>query len=89
MASLKAKAVADFGSLPEMEGYYKPLHFRAGDLLEIVSKEPGGGWWTGRIDGKQVMHCPSNPGGVTVSNSIALTPPGLWCARRGLFRRIS
>jgi hypothetical protein len=53
VAPIQAKAIADFGSLPEMEGYYKPLHFKAGDTLEIISKEPGGGWWSGSINGKQ------------------------------------
>lgn len=49
----RAKALNDFFATPEMDGYYKPLEFKAGDILEIVSREPGGGWWTGKLNGKR------------------------------------
>lgn len=49
----RARATNDFLAQPDMDGYYRPLEFKEGDVIEVTSKEPGGGWWTGRLDGKR------------------------------------
>lgn len=47
-----ARALNDFQAQPDMDGYYRPLEFKEGDMIEVSSKEPGGGWWTGKLHGK-------------------------------------
>lgn len=49
----QARALNDFQAQPDMDGYYRPLEFKEGDMIEVSSKEPGGGWWTGRLNGKK------------------------------------
>ena len=48
-----ARALNDFQAQPDMDGYYRPLEFKEGDIIEVSSKEPGGGWWTGKLNGKR------------------------------------